>query len=341
MSEVQRVTARRRSRAASNGGAATVATPQPTQAELMRPVRRHLLDVDDLSVDEITHLLDSAEGMLEVVQRDVRKTPALRGKVIVTAFFENSTRTRVSFEQAGKILGADVINVTVSASSVSKGESLYNTVLTLQAPQIDALVMRHPHSGAPYFVARHLDASVINAGDGAHAHPTQGLLDLFTVLEHSGSVDGKHVAIVGDIAHSRVARSDMWAFLRLGARVTLVGPPTLVPRSFRQLGVEISHSLDEVIPSVDVICLLRIQRERQEQGLFPSLEEYARLFGMTQARMKRAKDEVLVLHPGPMNRDIEITPEVADGPRSRVLDQVTNGLAVRMAALYLTAGGEE
>ena len=303
--------------------------------------RRHLIDIRSLSRGEIEHLFETARSFREVSKRSVKKVPALRGRVVINLFYEPSTRTRISFTLAAQRLSADVVDFSGESSSVAKGESLLDTARNVIAMGVDTIVIRHPAPGAAHYLAKHVDVSVINAGDGAHAHPTQGLLDLFTVLDRLGPVDGKRVAIVGDITHSRVARSDMWAFLKLGAQVILVGPPTLVPRSFRELGVEISYSLDEVIPEVDVICLLRIQRESQEQGLFPSLEEYARLFGLNPERMKRAREDVLVLHPGPMNRDIEISPEVADGPRSAVLEQVTNGLAVRMAALYLTAGGTE
>ena len=303
--------------------------------------RRHLIDIRSLSRGEIEHLFETARSFREVSKRSVKKVPALRGRVVINLFYEPSTRTRISFTLAAQRLSADVVDFSGESSSVAKGESLLDTARNVIAMGVDTIVIRHPAPGAAHYLAKHVDVSVINAGDGAHAHPTQGLLDLFTVLDRLGPVDGKRVAIVGDITHSRVARSDMWAFLKLGAQVILVGPPTLVPRSFRELGVEISHSLDEVIPEVDVICLLRIQRERQEQGLFPSLEEYSRLFGMNQERLDRAHDNVLILHPGPMNRDIEITPEVADGPRSAVLEQVTNGLAVRMAGLYLTAGAQE
>ncbi len=305
-----------------------------------RWTRRHLLDIRSLSREEIEILFEHARSFSEVSKRSVKKVPALRGRVVMNLFYEPSTRTRISFTLAAQRLSADVVDFIGESSSIKKGETLLDTARNVLAMGVDTIVLRHPASGAAHYLARRLDATVINAGDGAHSHPTQGLLDLFTVTERLGSVAGKKVAIVGDIAHSRVARSDMWAFQHMGAEVTLVGPPTLVPGSFRELGMRISHTFDDVIPEMDVICLLRIQRERQDQGLFPSLEEYARLFGMTPDRMKLAKEDVLILHPGPMNRDIEISPEVADGNRSIVLEQVTNGLAVRMAALYLTAGGQ-
>ena len=303
--------------------------------------RRHLLDIESLTRTEIEALFATARSFREVSTRSVKKVPALRGRVVVNLFYEPSTRTRISFTLAAQRLSADVVDFVGDASSVTKGETLLDTARNVIAMGVDTIVLRHPAPGAAQFLSSRVGVSVINAGDGAHAHPTQGLLDLFTVVEKLGSVEGKRVAVVGDIKHSRVARSDLWAFHRFGAQVVLVGPPTLVPSSFAQLdGVEISYSLDEVVGEVDVICLLRIQRERQGQAHFPSLEEYSRLFGMNHDRLLRARDDVLILHPGPMNRGIEITPEVADGPRSAVLEQVTNGLAVRMAVLYLTAGGE-
>ncbi|MCI0651056.1 MAG: aspartate carbamoyltransferase catalytic subunit [Planctomycetes bacterium] len=302
--------------------------------------RRHLLDVASLSREEIEFLFETARSFREVSTRSVKKVPALRGRVVVNLFYEPSTRTRISFTLAAQRLSADVVDFNGETSSVKKGETLLDTARNIIAMGVDTVVLRHPAPGAPQFLSERVQACVINAGDGAHAHPTQGLLDLFTVIDKLGSVENKRIAIVGDIRHSRVARSDMWAFLRFGAKVVLVGPPTLVPSSLRDIGVDVSYSLDEVLPEVDVLCLLRIQSERQEQGLFPSLEEYSRLFGLNSERMRRARPDVLVLHPGPINRGIEITPEVADGPRSAILEQVTNGLAVRMAALYLTAGGD-
>jgi len=305
---------------------------------------RHLLDVDGLEAPQIEGLLDSAEGMFEVLGRDVRKTPALRGRTIITAFFENSTRTRVSFEQAGKILGADVINVTASASSVSKGESLYNTVRTLQAMQIDALVIRHPHSGAPYFVARHVDASVINAGDGTHAHPTQALLDLFTIRRRFGRLDGLKVAIVGDVLYSRVARSDVMALRKMGASVSVCAPPTLLPPGWRPgtsikeggpfEGVRIESAVEDAVSDAHVVMALRIQRERQEAGHLPELREYSTRYGINARRLALAKREAIVMHPGPMNEGVEISPDIAHGAQSVVEEQVKNGVAVRMAVLY-------
>jgi aspartate carbamoyltransferase catalytic subunit len=279
-----------------------------------------------------------------VLGRDVKKTPALRGKTIVTAFFENITRTRVSFEQAGKVLGADVINVTASASSVSKGESLYNTALTLQAMQIDALVIRHPHSGAPHFVARYVDASVINAGDGMHAHPTQALLDLFTIRRHVGKLDGVKVAIIGDILYSRVARSDIIALQKMGAEVVVCGPSTLLPAGWRQgttlpedsvyPGLRVASRVEDAVEGADVVMALRIQRERQDAGHLPSLREYSTRYGVNRARLALAKPGALLMHPGPMNEGVEISSEVAHGAQSVIEEQVKNGVAVRMAVLY-------
>jgi aspartate carbamoyltransferase catalytic subunit len=282
--------------------------------------------------------------MLEVLARDVKKTPALRGKTIITAFFENSTRTRVSFEQAGKVLGGDVINVTASASSVSKGESLYNTVLTLQAMQADALVIRHPHSGAPHFVARHIDASVINAGDGMHAHPTQALLDLFTIRRHTGRLDGVRVAIIGDILYSRVARSDILALIKMGAEVTVCGPQTLMPSGWRADaefgkesvfgGLRVAARVEEAVEDADVVMALRIQQERQNAGHLPSLREYSTVYGVNSSRMALAKPGALLMHPGPMNEGVEVSSDVAHGEQSVVQEQVRNGVALRMAVLY-------
>ncbi len=304
---------------------------------------RHLLDVDSLTPEQITTLLDSSEGMLEVLSRDVKKTPALRGKTIVTVFYENSTRTRISFEEAGKILGADVINVSVSASSVSKGESLYNTALTLQAMQVDALVIRHPHSGAPHFVARYVNAPVVNAGDGLHAHPTQALLDLFTLRQKLGSMDGKKIAIVGDVLYSRVARSDILGLVKMGADVVLCGPPTLMPAGWRpgvsptETGMEsvrIAGDVGEALDGADAVMTLRIQRERQDAGHLPDLREYSNMYGINRRRLALAKKDAPLLHPGPMNEGVEISSDVAHGAQSVVEEQVRNGVAVRMAVLY-------
>ncbi len=300
---------------------------------------KHLLGLEDLTREEILFILDTAEGFKEVSRRSVKKVPALRGKVIVNLFFEPSTRTRISFELAGARLSADVLNFTGSTSSTQKGESLADTARNIEAMGVDILVVRHSCAGAPHQLARKVSASVVNAGDGAHEHPTQGLLDIFTIRSVRGSLEGLNVAIVGDIGHSRVARSNIWGLQKLGARVFAVGPATLVPRTLEELGVTVCHNLDQVLPEIDVFNMLRIQRERQDHGLFPSIREYSRLFGLNGERLARAKPDVLVLHPGPINRGVELTPDVADGPRSAILNQVTNGLAVRMAVLYLISGG--
>lgn len=300
--------------------------------------RKHLLGLEELSADEITLLLNTAEGMKEIFTRTVKKVPTLRGKTVCNLFFENSTRTRTSFELAAKRLSADVINFNVATSSVVKGESLLDTARTIQAMGADFVVMRHSCPGTPHLLSQRLHMSVINAGDGAHEHPTQGLLDTFTIREKKGRIEGLKIAIVGDILHSRVARSDVWAWTKLGAKVTLVGPSTLVPKGFEQLGCEIHHNLKEGIEGADVINLLRIQLERQRKNLFPSIREYRLLYGLTRERLKFAKPDVLIMHPGPVNRGVEISQEVADGPHSVINEQVTNGIAVRMAVLYLLSG---
>ena len=301
--------------------------------------RRDLLALSALSPEEIVTILDQAEGFVEISQRkQVKKVPVLKGKAVVNLFFEPSTRTKTSFSLAAKRLSADTIDFTASTSSLSKGESFIDTAKNIEAMGVDVVVIRHSVSGTPQLLARHLNAAVINAGDGAHEHPTQGLLDVFTIRQRKGSIAGLTVALVGDIAHSRVARSNIHALIKLGAKVIVCGPPTLVPRSITQLGVEIAYQLDDVLPRLDVINLLRIQFERQRTGLFPSIGEYAALFGMNQDRLRRCKPDVLILAPGPINRGIELTPEVADGPNSAILQQVTNGLAVRMAVLYLLCG---
>lgn len=297
--------------------------------------RKHLLGLEDLSSDEIIHLLDTAEGFREVSTRSVKKVPALRGRVVVNLFFEPSTRTRTSFELAGARLSADVLNFSGSSSSTSKGETLNDTARNIEAMGVDIVVIRHSCAGAAYQLSKVLECSVINAGDGGHEHPTQALLDIFTIRKEKKSLEGLKVAIVGDVAHSRVARSNIWGLQKLGAEVYAVGPSTLVPNGLATLGVKVHHNLDEILDEIDVFNMLRIQQERQEKGLFPTIREYAKLFGLNGERMKRVKEDALVLHPGPINRGVELTPEVADGPRSVILDQVTNGLAVRMAALYL------
>lgn len=301
---------------------------------------KSLIDIHQLSRDDILWLVETARSFEEVSRRAVKKVPALRGRTVVNLFYEASTRTRMSFELAAKRLSADVLNFAVSTSSVAKGESLKDTVLTLQAMGVDAVVVRHPVSGAPGLIDGWIDASVINAGDGTHAHPTQALLDVYSLLQHLDSLEGKVIAIVGDVLHSRVARSGIQAFTRLGAKVVLVGPPTLMPPVVpRNAGI--SYSLDEVVEDCDVVYLLRLQLERQKQGLIPSLEEYARLYQLNRERLARAGGDTLVMHPGPINRGVEIAAEVADGPRNIILDQVANGVAVRMAVLFMLLGGRE
>ena len=301
--------------------------------------RKDLVALQDLTPAEITLILDTARAFKGVGERSLKKVPALRGKTLVNFFVEPSTRTRISFELAAMRLSADVVNMEASASSLRKGESLKDTALNLEALRADIIVLRHSSPGSSHFLAQRLAGSVINAGDGAHEHPTQGLLDVFTIREHRGSLEGLRVAIVGDILFSRVARSNIAALTKLGADVTLVGPTTLVPEVFKKLGVGVAHQIDEVLETADVINLLRIQHERQRREYFPGLGEYVGLFGLTKSRAARLKPDCLVMHPGPINRGVEIDSDVADGPHSVILDQVTNGLAVRMAVLYLCAGG--
>ena len=304
----------------------------------LRWQRKDLLGIRELSADEITFVLDTADAFKEVGTREIKKVPALRGKTLVNFFVEPSTRTRTSFEIAAIRLSADVINIAASSSSLTKGETLKDTAKILEANHADIIVLRHSSSGAPQFLAERLSSSIINAGDGAHEHPTQALLDLYTIRERKSTVAGLHVAIVGDILFSRVARSNIFGLLKLGARVTLVGPSTLVPREFEKLGVAISHDINDVLPTADVVNLLRIQHERQRKEYFPGLGEYIRLFGLTKDRAKRLKPDCLIMHPGPINRGVEIDSELADGAQSVILDQVTNGLAIRMAVLYLCGG---
>ncbi len=300
---------------------------------------KDLLSMQELTVDEIRLILDTTESMKDVARRDIKKVPALRGKTLINLFYESSTRTRTSFEIAGKWLSADVINISASSSSVTKGESLKDTGLTLQAMHPDIVVIRHPSSGAAEFLAKRLAASVINAGDGAHEHPSQALLDLYTIREKLGRLEGLKAAIIGDIAHSRVARSNIRGMQKMGMEVRVAGPRTMLPRFIERLGVEVFTDLERAVAEVDVIMMLRLQIERQQAGLFPSLREYSRLFGLTAQRLKVAQPQVLIMHPGPINRGVEIAPDVADGPFSLILNQVENGLAVRMALLYLLAGG--
>ena len=304
----------------------------------MNWTRKDLLGLRELTADEINFILETVDAFKQVGTREIKKVPALRGKTLVNFFVEPSTRTRTSFELAALRLSADVINISATTSSLTKGETLKDTARNLEALHADILVLRHSSAGAPQFLAQRLKASVINAGDGAHEHPTQALLDLYTIREKRGKIENLHVVIIGDILFSRVARSNIFGLTKLGARVTLVGPSTLVPRGFEKLGVTISHKIDNVLPDADVVNLLRIQHERQRKEYFPSLGEYTALFGLTKARAQRLKPDALIMHPGPINRGVEIDSDVADSGRSVILDQVTNGLAVRMAVLYLCAG---
>ncbi|MBI2164978.1 MAG: aspartate carbamoyltransferase catalytic subunit [Chloroflexi bacterium] len=334
----------------------TVQIPEATTvgqpAERVAWNKRHVLDLDEFSRQEMEAVLDTSSAMKDVLHRDIKKVPTLRGKSILTLFYESSTRTRVSFEQAGKVLSADVINISSGTSSAAKGESLLDTLLTLQSMAADVIVIRHPSSGAPYLAARHLGhASVVNAGDGTHAHPTQALLDAFTIREKRGRLEGLRVAIVGDVAHSRVARSNLWGLTRMGAHVVLCGPPTLMPWDLlkgRETtpghpfgAVEVELDLEKALPDADVIMALRLQKERQQMGAIPSLREYARLWQVNTERLALCRPDVLLMHPGPMNEGVEISPEAAHGPHSVVQEQVTNGVAVRMALLYLLCGPAE
>lgn len=312
--------------------------PTPEPAGVPRFSRRHLLDLESLSVPEIRLILDQTVHFKEVLTRPIKKAPSLRGRTVVSLFYENSTRTRTSFELAAKRLSADVVNFAVSTSSVQKGETLFDTVKTIEAMGADFIVIRHPNSGAPHLLARKCRASVINAGDGIHEHPTQGLLDAFTIEQKLGRIEGLKIAIVGDILHSRVARSNIHLLTRFGAHVTLVGPPTLIPPQFKQFGVRICHDLMEGIAGADVINILRIQLERMDRNFFPSIREYKLLYGITEDRLRAAAPDALVMHPGPINRGVEISGEVADGPRSVIDLQVFHGIAVRMAVLYLLSG---
>jgi len=303
--------------------------------------REHLLGLEELAREEIVAILDLAEHFTRDSQERRRKRSNLAGRVVVNLFFEPSTRTRHSFGLAAKRLGAEVLDFSPSGSSTSKGETFIDTAKNIEAMGIDLVVIRHSATGAPHLLAKHLKAAVINAGDGAHEHPTQGLLDIFTIRQRRGRLEGLTVGLVGDIAHSRVARSNIHGLTKLGAKIIVCGPPTLVPRDISELGVEVSHNLDAILPRCDVINMLRIQFERQRSGLFPSIAEYARLFGMNSKRLATAKPDLLLLAPGPINRGVEITPEVADGAASAILHQVTNGLAVRMAVLHLLCGQPE
>ena len=302
-------------------------------------MKEHLLSINDLSAEDVVRILDTAESFREVGTRVIKKVPALRGRTVVNLFYENSTRTRISFELAAKRLSADVINFSTSGSSVSKGESLKDTALTLQAMGADAIVIRHSSSGSPYTLTKWVKGSVLNAGDGTHEHPTQALLDLYTIREKLGRFEGLRTAIVGDVFHSRVARSLSFGLVKMGADVTLVGPPTLIPPDAPAWGVQVSYDIDGVLPKLDVCYMLRVQRERQRQQYFPSVREYARLFGLSRERVAMLPDGCLIMHPGPMNRGVEIDSDVADLPQAVIEEQVTNGIAVRMSLLYLLLGG--
>jgi aspartate carbamoyltransferase catalytic subunit len=310
----------------------------PNMPGKMRWARKDLLGLRELSADEINFILETADAFKQVGTREIKKVPALRGKTLVNFFIEPSTRTRTSFELAAVRLSADVINISATSSSLTKGETLKDTARNLEALHADILVLRHSSAGAPQFLAQRLKASVINAGDGAHEHPTQALLDLYTIRDKREKIAGLQVVIIGDILFSRVARSNIFGLTKLGARVTLVGPSTLVPREFEKLGVQVSHTVDDILPQADVVNLLRIQHERQRKEYFPGIGEYTQLFGLTKERAKRLKPDCLIMHPGPINRGVEIDSDVADGRQSVILEQVTNGLAVRMAVLYLCGG---
>lgn len=299
---------------------------------------KDLIGIKELSVEDINLILDTAAGFKDVLGRDIKKVPTLRGKTAVNLFFEPSTRTRTSFELAAKRLSTDVINFSVPTSSFVKGESLIDTALTVQALGADFIIIRHSSAGVPHLLAQKLRVSVINAGDGTNEHPTQALLDAFTIKEKKGNIEGLDIAIVGDIMHSRVAKSNIYSLIKLGAKIRLIGPPTLIPGEIEEIGVEVFHSMEGGLKDVDVVMTLRIQMERQSKGFFPSTEEYSKNWGLTPDRLAVARDDVIVMHPGPMNRGIEISSEIADGPRSVILEQVTNGLAVRMAVMYLLAG---
>lgn len=310
--------------------------------------RKDILDIESLSAQEITLILETAESFREVLGRDIKKVPTLRGKTVINLFFEASTRTRTSFEIAAKRLSADTINISASASSVQKGETLSDTVKNIEAMNSDVIIMRHPASGAPHFISKRLKASVINAGDGAHEHPSQALLDMLTIKEKKGKIEGLKVAIIGDIAHSRVARSNIHGLTKMGAKVVLYGPNTLIPLGIEKIvatdcnsSLWVANSMEEALKNADVVMMLRIQLERQGQSLFPSVREYSRFFGLNGRNISLAKEDAIIMHPGPMNRGVEISSEVADGARSVILGQVNNGIAVRMAMLYLLAGGHK
>lgn len=303
--------------------------------------QNHLLGIAPLDPEEITTILDTAESLAEISTREVKKVPILRGKTVVHLFYEPSTRTRSSFEMAAKRLSADTSSFSKAASSVLKGETLKDTILNLEAMNIDALVVRHPCAGAPHFISTFCDAHVVNAGDGPHEHPTQALLDALTIRRHKRRLKGLKVVITGDILHSRVARSNIWLLTKMGARVVLCGPPPLLPAAFAEMGAEIEYDLDRALDRADVVMMLRIQLERLQKNFFPTLREYRHLYALTPARFRKAKRDAIIMHPGPINRDVEITTELADAARSVILEQVANGVAVRMAVLYLLLGGKD
>jgi len=301
---------------------------------------KHILGLDHLSVQDIEHILTTAESFKEISARTIKKVPVLRGKTVVTLFFEPSTRTRLSFDIAAKRMSADTFSIASSTSSTTKGETLSDTARNIEAMMPDILIMRHPSSGAPHYLARHIKTSVINAGDGTHEHPSQGLLDLMTVREHKGKIAGLKVAIIGDISHSRVAHSDIIGFSKMGAKVFVSGPATLMPQQVERLGATVCRSVAEAVSNADVVMPLRIQKERQNDPLIPTFREYATFFGINRQVMQSAKPDALLMHPGPINRGVELAPDVADGSQSVILDQVTNGVAIRMALMYLVLGGK-
>ncbi|MEW6724859.1 MAG: aspartate carbamoyltransferase catalytic subunit [Bacillota bacterium] len=303
--------------------------------------RKDILGLEEMSADEIRLILDTAASLKEIISRPIKKVPTLRGKTVITLFYEPSTRTRVSFELAGKYMSADTVNIATATSSVKKGETLLDTAKTIEVMGADMVIMRHPIGGAPHFMAQHLRASVVNAGDGMHEHPTQGLLDMFTIQEKKGRFEGLKICVVGDIFHSRVARSNIWGLTKLGAEVRVAGPATLIPPEIERMGARAYTDLAEALRGADVVNVLRLQLERQSKGLFPSVREYTRYWGVNRERLALAKPDALLMHPGPMNRGVEITSEIADGDQSCINEQVTNGVAVRMAILYLLLGGGE
>lgn len=304
----------------------------------MRLKRKDLLGIDELSVEEINLILTTAESFREVSERDIKKVPTLRGKTVINLFYEPSTRTRTSFEIAAKRMSADAVNISVSASSVVKGETLKDTARNLEAMRPDCIVVRHASAGTPHMLAGYVGCSVVNAGDGAHEHPTQALLDMLTVKEKKGRIEGLKVAIIGDITHSRVARSNIYGFTRLGASVTVAGPPTMLPPGIEALGCKATTNMEAALKDADVVMMLRIQLERQKESFFPTVREYSRLYGLNTEKLRKAKPDAVIMHPGPVNRGVEISSEVADGPYSLILDQVTNGVAVRMAIFYMLLG---